>query len=136
MKTYFAGSIRGGRKDKDIYAEIIKTLSEYGKVLTEHVGKKNLSEMGETKISDEEIYERDTKWIDEADIIIAEVTTPSIGVGYEIAYAEAKNKKIVCLFRDVDGGKRISAMISGNNNFQIREYKNLSELTPFFKNIF
>ena len=29
-KIYFAGSIRGGRDDKDLYAEIIEKLNELG----------------------------------------------------------------------------------------------------------
>ncbi|MEC7394803.1 MAG: hypothetical protein VX839_07950 [Verrucomicrobiota bacterium] len=37
MKIYFAGSIRGGRADKDKYFEIIEFLSEQAEVLTEHV---------------------------------------------------------------------------------------------------
>ena len=46
MKIYFAGSIRGGRDDKELYLEIINLLGKYGKVLTEHIGDKTLSAMG------------------------------------------------------------------------------------------
>ena len=42
MKIYFAGSIRGGRDDAEIYYQIIEFLREYGEILTEHVGKKDL----------------------------------------------------------------------------------------------
>ena len=40
-KIYFAGSIAGGRQDEDLYGRIIAKLGEYGKVLTEIVGKPN-----------------------------------------------------------------------------------------------
>ncbi len=43
MKIYFAGSICGGRDDKELYLEIIKKLTSFGTVLAEHVGDKNLS---------------------------------------------------------------------------------------------
>ena len=51
MKIYFAGSIRGGRDDKELYSQIIKLLSDYGTVLTEHIGSNGLSVMGEDMAS-------------------------------------------------------------------------------------
>jgi 2'-deoxynucleoside 5'-phosphate N-hydrolase len=127
MKIYFAGSIRGGREDKDLYLEIINFLKNYGEVLTEHVGDKSLSSYGQKSMTDEEIYTKDTNWIHEADIIIAEVSTPSLGVGYEIAFAESLNKRIVLLYREAEG-KRLSAMLKGNNKFEIINYSNFEEL--------
>ena len=58
-KIYFAGSIRGGRDDKELYSEIIHLLSSYGKVLTEHVDDHGLSEIGEDGLTSHQIYERD-----------------------------------------------------------------------------
>ena len=46
LKIYFAGSIRGGRDDAELYAQMIKTLQSYGTVLTEMVGYPNIVEMG------------------------------------------------------------------------------------------
>ena len=62
MKIYFAGSIRGGRGDKEIYSLLINHLRKHGEVLTEHVGDKDLEEVGEI-IPDEEIFKRDVKWL-------------------------------------------------------------------------
>lgn len=42
MKIYFAGSIRGGRKDAGLYKKIIDYLGKYGEVLTEHIGNKKI----------------------------------------------------------------------------------------------
>ena len=136
MKIYFAGSIRGGREDKEIYFEIIKLLSKYGQVLTEHIGDKNLSDKGELNISEVDIYNRDIGWINQSDVIVAEVTTPSTGVGYEIAYGEAKGKKIICLYRDIEGKKKISAMIAGDTNLNTKFYQKTDELIPFFDEVF
>jgi len=129
MKIYFAGSIRGGREDKNLYSQIIKNLQKYGTVLTEHIGDQNLTDSGED-ISDKFIYERDLYWIKESDIVVAEITQPSLGVGYEIGKAEEHGKKILCLYRE--NNKRISAMISGNENLATLKYNTLDEL---FKNI-
>lgn len=138
MKIYFAGSIRGGRNDKEIYAQIIELLSKYGSVLTEHIGNKTLSAFGEDGLTDEFIYNRDISWLKEADAIIAEVTTASLGVGYEIAKAEEWNKKVLCLFREING-KRISAMIGGSDKLIAKTYTSIDDLKQllddFFKNI-
>lgn len=131
MKIYFAGSIRGGRDDQALYFEIIKILQNYGEVLTEHIGNGTLTNMGQTSMTDEEIYNKDTNWIKDADIIIAEVTTASLGVGYELGYAEALNKKIIALYRPSEG-KSLSAMIRGNKNVICIDYQNVSELSAIF----
>lgn len=46
MKVYFAGSIRGGRIDANLYERLIKYIQRTDIVLTEHVGNLNLSEEG------------------------------------------------------------------------------------------
>lgn len=133
MKIYFAGSIRGGRDDKDIYLQIIELLKTYGDVLTEHIGNSELTSYGES-ISDEFIYNRDMKWLNGADVVVAEVTTPSLGVGYEIGKAES-NKPVLCIYRKIEN-KRVSAMLAGNSNLLVKEYSDLATLTPIFANFF
>ena len=138
MKIYFAGSIRGGREDQALYAQIIDLLSEYGTVLTEHIGDHLLGHQGETYPSDQEIYERDMHWLQEADLVVAEVTTPSLGVGYEIGKAE-DSKPVLCLYRQ-EKDKRLSAMLLGNANLSIKTYRDLEEvkkvISDYFKNKF
>lgn len=127
MKIYFAGSVRAGRSDQDIYYSIINELGKYGKVLTEHLGKKSLSDQGEQGVTDEFIFGRDMNWVKEADILVAEVTVPSLGVGYEIGQAESMNKKVFLLYRPIEG-KKLSVMLSGNQNLKIAEYKTIEEI--------
>ena len=90
-KVYFAGSIRGGREDAAVYKRIIDYINATDTVLTEHIGLGNLSVTTRTKEDDEHIYECDTEWIKLSEVLIAECTNPSHGVGYELAYAEARN---------------------------------------------
>ena len=129
MKIYFAGSIRGGRLDQESYLKIIKHLQKYGEVLTEHIGKKSLLDSGERDISEEEIYQRDLSWLKEADVFIAEVSTPSLGIGYEIARAENLGKDILCFYNLEN--KNISAMIRGNKNISLKGYNNLEQLYSY-----
>lgn len=121
MKIYFAWSIRWWRHDKDLYMEMIAYISQYGQVLTEHIWDVTLSEMWEQWPSENYIYQRDVSWIEECDIVIAEVTTPSLGVWYEIAYAESLWKPIYCFYR-VQEWKRLSAMLTWNSKLNIIEY--------------
>lgn len=135
MKIYFAGSIRGGRDDQELYFLMITELQKYGKVLTEHIGDKKLTGLGEVKRTDKEIFERDMAWVKEADLIVAEVTTPSLGVGYELGQAEALGKPILCLYRETEG-RRLSAMIAGNEYCTIRTYKNFAEVMALLRKYF
>ena len=138
MKIYFAGAIRGGRDDAKLYKEIIEYLGNIGQVLTEHIGDKNLSKMGEKYGTDIAIYNRDMDWLNSADSVIAEVSTPSLGVGYELGIAEKLKKPVLCLYRP-SKGKRLSAMVKGNNKLSLWEYHNLTEarlcIDSFFKSL-
>jgi len=136
MKIYFAGSIRGGRQNQENYFKIIKHLQEYGEVLTKHIGGKDLSDFGEEDISDQEIYKRDISWLKESDVVVAEISTPSLGMGYEIAKAEEFGKKVICLYEKPEKGKRISAMMAGNKNIILKEYNDLEDLIHVIKKTF
>ena len=138
MKIYFAGAISGGRNDAKIYEKIITYLGRIGQVLTEHVGDQNLGNMGEKGCIDMAIYKRDLKWLQSADAVVAEVTTPSLGVGYELGIAEKLKKPVLCLYRP-SKGKRLSAMVKGNKQLSLWEYHNLEEarscIDTFFKSL-
>lgn len=126
MKIYFAGSIRGGRTDAELYQRMIAYIQRQHTVLTEHVGDLSKSMTEGLANRDKVIYEQDTAWLRESDLVIAECTTPSLGVGYELAYAE-KYQKPVHIFYDKSRTK-ISAMLSGNSYFQLHPYRNEEEL--------
>ena len=98
----------------------------YGQVLTEHIGDNNISVIGEDNLTDVQIYDRDSSWISSCDAVIAEVSSPSLGVGYEIGFAEMSDKPVLCLY-DVDSNFQLSAMISGNSNVKVKCYKDLAE---------
>ncbi|MBA3064355.1 nucleoside 2-deoxyribosyltransferase [Candidatus Woesearchaeota archaeon] len=125
MKIYFAGSIRGGRQDSEIYKQLIEYLKKYGEVLTEHVGDDNLSQ-GEINFTDKCIHDWDLEWIIGCDVFIAEVTRPSLGVGYEIRTAIEMNKRILCIYRPKEL-KRVSAMIAGAPGVKIASYSKIEE---------
>jgi len=127
IKIYFAGSIRGGREDADRYFQIIQELKKYGKVLTEHVGDDSIRKAGEKNLSEKYIHDRDLDWIQASDFVIAEVTVPSLGVGYEIASAINLGKPVYCFF-NTNSDKSLSAMIRGSGNVTVIDYQNFSEI--------
>ena len=124
-KIYFCASVTGGRENIDTYKRIVERLKENYIVLTEHLADPNLSSMGEN-LSQKEIYDRDIAYIENADTVIAECSTPSLGVGYELCYAEKLNLPTFVLFRKQDG-KRLSAMIGGNEYYTVIYYDDLYE---------
>ena len=130
MKIYFAGSIRGGRDDQALYLSIISLLQTYGEVLTEHIGDAKISSMGETSTT-EFIFNRDVGWLKEADFLVAEVTMPSLGVGYELGIAEMLGKKVLCLYRQMPE-KSLSAMVRGNKAFRVEDYSTIEDLKKIF----
>lgn len=128
MKIYFSCSIRGARPDPVTIPMLIGHLKGYGTVLTEHIG--DVLEGDEVDISDEEIFLRDVAWLREADALVAEVTAPSLGVGYEIGIAETLGKPILCIYRRQQG-RRLSAMIAGNERLIVGGYEDPAEALGF-----
>lgn len=125
-KVYFAGSIRGGRADAELYGRVIRHIQKENIVLTEHIGDLSLSKLEGVENSDVAIYEQDTAWLREADLLIAECTIPSLGVGYELAYAESHNIP-VHIFYD-KSRTRLSAMLAGDKYFHIHPYSSEDDL--------
>ncbi|MDP2789360.1 MAG: nucleoside 2-deoxyribosyltransferase [bacterium] len=122
IKIFFAGAIRGGRINQSQYVGIAEILKQYGTVLSEHVADESLSEYGETDIEKEEIHDRELDALEKSDLVVAEVTTPSLGVGYLISQAINLNKKVIALYNGEDALK-LSAMIKGDENVKVYLYK-------------
>ena len=111
MNIYFACSITGGREFERIYQDLMAGLLADGhEIPTAHLAESNVLAL-EAVTSAREVYERDVIWIRKADALIAEVSAPSHGVGYEIAFALNLGKPVLCIHQQ---GRKISKMISGN----------------------
>ena len=125
-KVYFAGSIRGGRVDADLYRRMIAYIQRTDTVLTEHVGKDNLCLVEQGRERDAVIYNQDTSWLRESDLLIGECTCPSLGVGYELAYAERFG--IPCHLFYNKNKTQLSAMLTGNTYFNLHPYGTEDEI--------
>ena len=81
---------------------------------------------GDDGLDDRYIYKRDMAWLTSGDLVVAEVTTPSLGVGYELGWATALKKPVLCLYRII-AGRPLSAMIGGSPGIQTAEYSSIDE---------
>jgi nucleoside 2-deoxyribosyltransferase len=126
MKIYFACAITGGRRDEAIYQQLVDALMADGHEVPTAMNAGPDYQHMEASPDPNEVYRRDTGWIDESQVLIAEVSTPSHGVGYEINYALNRGKPVLCLFRR---GTRVSKMITGNTmaGITVAEYSDASE---------
>ena len=113
MNIYFSCSLTGGRQDESVYMTIVDHLLAIGHdVPTAHLAHPEVMDL-EMVVDAREVYERDMAWIEGCDVLIAEVSTPSHGVGYEIAVALKDGKPVLCCYRE---GATVSKMITGNDS--------------------
>ena len=124
MNFYFACSITGGRELESFYQKFVAALEADGHVIpTAHLAQADALE-AERLLSPHDVYERDVRWIRECDALIAEVSVPSHGVGYEVGYALNAGKPVLCLSRE---DRRVSKMITGNPGVEMRTYSTFEE---------
>ena len=136
MEIFFSGSIRGGRDDVDLYAELIDLLEQHGTVLTEHVGTEDVeAEQADVGLTDGDIHDQDVAWLRQADVVVAEVTTPSLGVGYELGRAVAWEMPVLALNRP-ESEHELSAMVRGNDAIEVAEYRTVAEVEPVLEAFF
>ena len=125
MKVYLAAPMLGERTHAVValMREVAAMLARMGHaVLTPHVLDDVLDV--DRGVTPEEVYSRDTALLEEADVLVAEVSYPSLGVGFEIAYALLKGKAVIALCKE-SRLSRTSALIRGiqHPNFKLLVYR-------------
>ena len=119
-KVFMSGSMRGGRRLLDTYKFILEVLLSSGaEVLSQHVARDTIFEE-EQGMSEAEIFMRDMGGVERCDCLIAEVSVPSVGVGYEICHAVGLKKPVLCVYEE---GAKASAMVLGNKGVVANSYK-------------
>lgn len=126
MIIYCSGPIRGNTDYQNYTKEIIKIVSSLG-----HTALSELNDEFRSAIplSDAQIFTRDIKWIERSDIIIAEVSGSSVGVGFEISYALYKLQKPVLAVANKESNE-ISAMVAGCDSelLIVKKYSDAGDL--------
>jgi len=101
---YFSGAIRGDTSFVHYFRRIIEIINEYGEALTERSDRyypldKNFAQRYQSNI-EKKIFRRDiTEWLGRSSALVAEISGPSTGVGYEIHYAIRDRRiPVLCLY--------------------------------------
>ncbi|MGC8855837.1 MAG: nucleoside 2-deoxyribosyltransferase [Anaerolineae bacterium] len=117
MNIYFACSITAGREFEPVYQALVAALSADGhEIPTAHLAGNNVLAL-EAVVDAAEVYARDVAWIRACQALIAEVSVPSHGVGYEIGFALNEGKPVLCLYQQ---GRKVSKMITGNPHRRLK----------------
>lgn len=124
-KVFLSGAIRGGRRLVETYRFMADVMIGAGvEVLSEHVARDTVF-AEERNMTEEEIFLRDMGGIVQCDCLVAEVSMPSVGVGYEICHAVDLKKPVLCVY---ERGAKVSAMVLGNKGVVAQDYGDLDEL--------
>lgn len=101
MKIYFVGSISGRKKYLDNYELIVNKLELLGHKVFEDTLRPSHEEVYGLE-DDEKVdfYKQVLKWINQADVVVAEASFSSMSVGHEISVALGKGKPVVVLYTE------------------------------------
>ncbi|MBU0598675.1 nucleoside 2-deoxyribosyltransferase [Patescibacteria group bacterium] len=134
MKIFLPVSIRGGREHLNIYKFIVEYLEKNGhQILNRHVIHDNVLER-ENVLNPKEIHSRDKQWVKESDIVISEVTMPSLGAGIELGYAIMLKKPTHALYKK-EAENDVSMMIRGNDKLLSYPYSNKKDIVKILNQI-
>ena len=121
--VYLAGSISAGRQSASDLRRIGEAIEAAGfEVLSKPVldPGDDLDRQLEDRETARAIFRRDIGWIARAAAVIAEVSVPSFGVGYEICEAVHCAKPVLCLRHEKCRDTMLSALILGNTSPHVR----------------
>ena len=133
MLIYVCGSIYGGTQKIDTYKSMISELEKNGVVLNKQIADLNTI-ANEFFRNDEDIYNDLEEKLKKADIVFAEVSVPSLGVGYELGFADRLGKRIIAIY-DENYTNKVSTMIRGNKRIRLIPYKNIEEILKNMKEL-
>lgn len=117
MRIYLACTVRGDRGAVAALRELADALERAGHhVLTRHLLDDNV-DTAEALLSERQVYERDVEWLTGADLVIADASGSSYGVGFEVGYvlgrSDASGQRVVLVY-DRSRLDRVSRLITGN----------------------
>jgi 2'-deoxynucleoside 5'-phosphate N-hydrolase len=136
VTVYLACTVRGDRGGVLAGRAICRRLQEHGhQVLTTHLLADDV-EAAESRLTAADVYRRDLDWLSGCDVLVAEASGSSYGVGFEVGYVLARapqtGQRVVLLF-DAARRAQVSRLIAGNcdPNCTTFAYASLDELVAF-----
>ena len=136
MNIYLACTVRGDRGGVSAGRAICARLERHGhRVLTTHLLADDVESV-ESELTEQDVYRRDLGWLTSCDVLVAEASGSSYGVGFEVGYvlgrARVSGQRVV-LLHDRARRNAISRLITGNCDAACTafEYGSIDELTAF-----
>jgi nucleoside 2-deoxyribosyltransferase len=119
VQIYLACTVRGDRSAVRITRLIADLLEQLGHtVLTRHLLLDDVDAQ-EGRVSEREVFARDLRWLDAADVLIAEASGSSYGVGFEVGYVigrASQTAQRVLLLYEAARRPLVSRLIAGNTH--------------------
>src|SRR6266849_2463652 len=136
MRIYLACTVRGDRRGVRAGRVICERLQEHGhEVLTTHLLADDVDD-AESRLSEEQVYRRDIEWLSRCDVLVAEASGSSYGVGFEVGFLIGRARETrqrVLLVYDVARRHAVSRLITGNCDEACTTfgYRSIDNLTAF-----
>lgn len=117
MNIYLACTVRGDRGGLEAARALADLLERHGHtVLTRHLLEDDV-EAVESALTEQDVFERDLKWLTASDLLVAEASGSSYGVGFEVGYvlgrAEQTGQRVLLLY-SAARQPLVSRLIAGN----------------------
>jgi nucleoside 2-deoxyribosyltransferase len=136
MKIYLACTVRGDRGGVLAGRAICERLEHHGhEVQTKHLLADDV-EAAESQLTERDVFRRDLGWLTACDVLVAEASGSSYGVGFEVGYilgrARESGQRVVLLY-DATRRDKVSRLITGNDEAACTTfaYGSIEELTAF-----
>ena len=122
MKIYLAHSLTQAPEEFKIEMEKLKNLLKEKYEVLEFKGLINGTA--------EEVYKHDVQCVMDCDLLLAEVSYPAIGLGFEIATALTHKKRVLCCAQT---NAKVSRLVLGisDTNFKFLRYNEFNEITQY-----
>ena len=136
MHIYLACTVRGDRGGVAAARTLADAIEAMGHtVLTRHLLADN-PDADESRLTERAVYERDIRWLESSDVLIAEASGSSYGVGFEVGYVlgrSAQTHQRVLLLYDAARRDQVSRLIAGNTHpaCTAYPYRNAEDLLRF-----
>ena len=117
MRVYLACTVRGDRSGVLAGRAICERLQHHGHdVLTTHLLADDVED-AESQLTEAQVFRRDIEWLSGCDVLVAEASGSSYGVGFEVGYvlgrARTSGQRVVLVY-DASRRPSISRLITGN----------------------
>ena len=117
LSIYLACTVRGDRGAVSVLRTLAGALEEMGHtILSRHLLDDDV-DSAESALGERDVFIRDIEWLEQCDVLVAEASGSSFGVGFEVGYVLGRSDRTsqrVILMYGTTRRNQISRLIVGN----------------------